>query len=71
MRQPTVKELCVRAPSASRVACTRPRGGVGTRTKRTNAQPRNVLSKLDIPDTQNGHRRVLAVVAYVSEMHKA
>ena len=32
---------------------------------------RNVLAKLDIPDGQNGHRRVLAVVAYISEMHKA
>jgi DNA-binding NarL/FixJ family response regulator len=31
---------------------------------------RNVLTKLNIPDSQNGHRRVLAVLAYISEMHK-
>ncbi len=27
--------------------------------------------KLNIPDSQNGNRRVLALVAYISEMHKA
>jgi DNA-binding NarL/FixJ family response regulator len=32
---------------------------------------RNVLTKLNIPDSQNGHRRVLAVLAYVSAMQKA
>ena len=32
---------------------------------------RNVLTKLSIPDSHNGHRRVLAVLAYVSEMQTA
>ena len=39
---------------------------VSERTVETHV--RNVLTKLDIPDSQNGHRRVLAVLAYVSEM---
>jgi hypothetical protein len=30
-----------------------------------------VLTKLNIADSHNGHRRVLAVVAYIIEMHKA
>ncbi len=42
---------------------------VSERTVETHV--RNVLTKLDIPDSQNGHRRVLAVLAYVSEMQKA
>jgi DNA-binding NarL/FixJ family response regulator len=42
---------------------------VSERTVETHV--RNVLSKLNIPDSQNGHRRVLAVLAYVSEMQKA
>jgi hypothetical protein len=29
-----------------------------------------VLSKLNIPDSQNAHRRVLAVLAYVSEVQE-
>jgi hypothetical protein len=32
---------------------------------------RNVLAKLNIPDSENGHRRVLAVLAYVRQMQKA
>jgi DNA-binding NarL/FixJ family response regulator len=39
---------------------------VSDRTVETHV--RNVLTKLNIPDSQNGHRRVLAVLAYVSEM---
>ena len=39
---------------------------VSERTVETHV--RNVLTKLNIPDSQNGHRRVLAVLAYVSEM---
>ncbi len=39
---------------------------VSARTVETHV--RNVLTKLNIPDSQNGHRRVLAVLAYVSEM---
>ena len=36
-------------------------------TERTvEAHVRNVLSKLDIPETEDGHRRVLAVLAHVS-----
>jgi DNA-binding NarL/FixJ family response regulator len=42
---------------------------VSERTVETHV--RNVLTKLNIPDSQNGHRRVLAVVAYISEIHKA
>jgi DNA-binding NarL/FixJ family response regulator len=42
---------------------------VSERTVETHV--RNVLTKLNIPDSQNGHRRVLAVLAYVNEMHKA
>jgi DNA-binding NarL/FixJ family response regulator len=30
------------------------------------AHVRNVLMKLDIPETEDGHRRVLAVLAHVS-----
>jgi DNA-binding NarL/FixJ family response regulator len=32
---------------------------------------RNVLTKLNIPDSQSSHRRVLAVLAYISEIQKA
>lgn len=39
---------------------------VSERTVETHV--RNVLTKLNIPDSQNGHRRVLAVLAYVSEI---
>lgn len=42
---------------------------VSERTVETHV--RNVLTKLNIPDSQNGHRRVLAVITYVSEMQKA
>ena len=41
---------------------------VSERTVETHV--RNLLGKLNIPDSQNGHRRVLAVLAYVSEMQK-
>jgi DNA-binding NarL/FixJ family response regulator len=41
---------------------------VSERTVETHV--RNVLTKLNIPDSQNGHRRVLAVLAHVSEMQK-
>lgn len=39
---------------------------VSERTVETHV--RNVLTKLNIPDSHNGHRRVLAVLAYVGEM---
>ena len=42
---------------------------VSERTVETHV--RNVLTKLNIPDSHNGHRRVLAVLAYVSETQKA
>jgi DNA-binding NarL/FixJ family response regulator len=42
---------------------------VSERTVETHV--RRVLTKLNIPDSQNGHRRVLAVLAYVGEMQKA
>jgi DNA-binding NarL/FixJ family response regulator len=32
---------------------------------------RSVLTKLNIPDSQSSHRRVLAVLAYISEIQKA
>jgi DNA-binding NarL/FixJ family response regulator len=41
---------------------------VSERTVETHV--RNVLTKLNIPDSHNGHRRVLAVLAYVSEMQR-
>ena len=42
------------------------------RCRLTGSAPAVVLDgKLNIPDSQNGNRRVLAVVAYISEMHKA
>jgi DNA-binding NarL/FixJ family response regulator len=41
---------------------------VSERTVETHV--RNVLSKLNIPDSQNAHRRVLAVLAYVSEVQE-
>jgi DNA-binding NarL/FixJ family response regulator len=41
---------------------------VSERTVETHV--RNVLSKLNIPDSQNAHRRVLAVLAYVSEVEE-
>ena len=42
---------------------------VSERTVETHV--RSVLTKLNIPDSQNGHRRVLAVLAYISEIQKA
>ena len=45
--------------------------GIAERLFVSETHVRNVLAKLNIPDSQNGHRRVLAVVAYISEMHKA
>jgi DNA-binding NarL/FixJ family response regulator len=42
---------------------------VSERTVETHV--RNVLTKLNIPDSQNGHRRVLAVLTYISEMQKS
>jgi DNA-binding NarL/FixJ family response regulator len=42
---------------------------VSERTVETHV--RNVLTKLNIADSQNGHRRVLAVLAYIGEVHKA
>jgi DNA-binding NarL/FixJ family response regulator len=42
---------------------------VSERTVETHV--RNVLTKLNIPDSQNGHRRVLAVLAYIGEIQNA
>ena len=49
--------------------------GIATRlvvSERTvEAHVRHILTKLDIPESEDGHRRVLAVLAYLDGAHHA
>jgi DNA-binding NarL/FixJ family response regulator len=49
--------------------------GIATRllvSERTvEAHVRHILTKLDIPESEDGHRRVLAVLAYLDVAHEA